>query len=286
MRHLISAASLAFAAFTIVLAAGPVAAQGVLDRVRETGELRLGYRADALPMSYVDDAELPSGYTVKVCEAVAEELRTALDLEEITLTYTLVSPEDRFEAVTGGQIDLLCGATTVTLERRAVVDFSIPTFVDGAAVLVKAGAEGGIASLAGKRVGVRTDTTTEDALRQTLSDMGMEAEIVEFDSHQEGRDAVASGDIAAYFGDQSILIGLILTSGAPGDFELSNDMMTIEKQALAMPRGDDDFRLAVDTALSELYISGRMQEMLLEAMPGVEPGLAIRALFLIAPDMP
>ena len=52
-----------------------------------------------------------------------------------------------------------------------------------------------------------------------------------------------------------------------------------------MPRGDTEFRLAVDRALSELYISGRMQEILLEALPGVEPGLALRALFLIAPDL-
>ncbi len=281
MRHSIAAGLLA-----VAFAAGPAAAQGVLDRIQETGELRLGYRADALPMSFVDDADLPAGYTVEVCEAVGEALRTSLGLDEIALTYTLVTPEDRFEAITEGRIDLLCGATTVTLERRAIVDFSIPVFVDGAAVLVKSGAEGDIASLAGKRVGVRAGTTTEEALRQTLSEAGMEAEVVEFDDHQAGREAVRSGDIAAYFGDQSILIGLILTSGAPDEFELSNDMMTIEKQALAMPRGDDAFRLAVDTALSELYISGRMQEMLIEAMPGVEPGLAIRALFLIAPDMP
>ena len=62
-------------------------------------------------------------------------------------------------------------------------------------------------------------------------------------------------------------------------------MLTVEKQALALPRGDTEFRLAADRALSELYISGRMQEILLEALPGVEPGLALRALFLIAPDL-
>jgi len=273
------------AAAALALAAGPLAAQDTLQRLRDTGELRLGYRVDALPLSFVDDAGVPAGYTVEVCEDVGEKLRLALDLERLELLFVPVDTGDSLAAVTEGRVDLLCGATTVTIERRESVDFSLPTFVDGAAVLMPAGATPDIEALAGQRLGVRRSTTTEEALRATLAERGMEAEIVPFDEHQAGRDALAAGEIAAYFGDQSILIGLILTSGAPETFMLSNEMLTVEKQALAMPRGDGDFRLAVDRALSELYISGRMQQILETTLPGVEPGLALRALFLIAPDL-
>jgi len=269
---------------TLAIAAGPAAAQ-TIERLRETGELRLGYRTDALPLSFVDGAGLPAGYTVEVCKEVGEKLRAALELDELALAWVPVTPEDRFASVTEGRVDLVCGADTVTLERREIVDFSLPTFVDGAAVLMLRGAEPDLTELAGKRIGVRGATTTEDALRATLFDQGMQAEVVLFDDHAAGRDALAAGDIAAYFGDQSILVGLIQTSAAPETLMLSTEMLTVEKQALAMPRGDDAFRLAVDRALSELYISGRMQEILEEALPGIEPGLALRALFLIAPDL-
>jgi polar amino acid transport system substrate-binding protein len=269
----------------LAVAGGPAAAQDTLQRLRDTGELRLGYRTDALPLSFVDDAGLPAGYTVEVCEEVGEKLRLALELDELALVFVPVTPEDGLAAVTEDRIDLLCGATTVTIERRETVDFSLPTFVDGAAVLMPAGSEANMTALAGQRIGVRAATTTEEALRRTLDEQEMAAEVVLFDDHVAGREAVTSGDIAAYFGDQTILIGLILTSGAPETFMLSDEMLTVEKQALAMPRGDDDFRLAVDRALSELYISGRMQEILVEALPGVEPGLALRSLFLIAPDL-
>lgn len=269
----------------IALAIASSSAAQTLERLHETGELRLGYRTDALPLSFVDAAGLPAGYTVMVCQEVGEKLRAALDLDELALAWVPVTPEDRFSAVTEGRVDLVCGADTVTIERRGIVDFSLPTFVDGAAVLMQSGGEPDLTKLAGKRIGVRGATTTEDALRATLLEQNMQAEVVLFDDHAAGRDALAAGEIAAYFGDQSILVGLIQTSGAPEDFMLSNEMFTVEKQALAMPRGDTEFRLAVDKALSELYISGRMQEILLESLPGIEPGLALRALFLIAPDL-
>ncbi len=94
-----------------------------------------------------------------------------------------MTPEDRFAAVTEGRVDLVCGADTVTLERREIVDFSIPTFVDGAAVLMQRGGDPDLTRLAGKRIGVRGATTTEDALRATLVEQGMQADVVLFDDH-------------------------------------------------------------------------------------------------------
>lgn len=273
-------------ALALALAAAAPAGAQTLERLRDSGEIRLGYRLDALPLSYADQGGLPSGYTVEVCKAVAEGLKASLGLDALAPKFVPVTPEDQIEAVAGGKIDLLCGATTVTLTRRETVDFSIPTYVDGAAALLpKDGIGSGMVPLAGKRVGVRAGTTTESALRKSLEAEKVDAEIVPFDDHQAGRDALVAGDIAAYFGDQSILIGLILTSPQRDEMVLSNEMLTVEKQALALPRGDDDFRLEVDRALSELYVTGKMQELLLAALPGLEPGLALRALFLIGPDL-
>jgi polar amino acid transport system substrate-binding protein len=265
--------------------AGPAAAQ-TLDRLRENGEIRLGYRADAAPLSFADDAGLPAGYTVRVCEAVAERLAEQLGLDDLATTWVQVTTDDRFEAVADGRIDLLCGAASITLERREVVDFSIPTFVDGAAVLLPAGAEPNFAALAGKRIGVHAGTTTEEILRNSLDAEQMDAEVVTFDSHPAGLDALVAGEIDAYFGDQSILFGLARDREDREQLSMSDTMLTVEKQGLALPRGDTDFRLAVDRALGALYADGSMAEFFNQALPGAEPGLALRALFLIAPDMP
>ena len=50
-------------------------------------------------------------------------------------------PPDRFEAIRQQKADLLCEPTSVTkrtLSRRELVDFSIPTFVDGASLMIRA----------------------------------------------------------------------------------------------------------------------------------------------------
>jgi polar amino acid transport system substrate-binding protein/glutamate/aspartate transport system substrate-binding protein len=264
--------------------ANAAAAEGVLDRLRETGEIRLGVRVDAAPLSWLQ-GDKPAGYSVLVCNGVVAELGTALG-RELTATWVTVDADTRFDAVASGEIDLLCGAATITLERRARVDFSLPTFVDGAAVLLPRDADPEFAALEGERVGVREGTTTEASLRASLQALGIEAEVVTFDNHQAALTALEDGEIAAYFGDQSILFGLFFASDMADTLVVSENMLTIEKHGLALPRGDDDFRLAVDTAISTLFRDGRMEAYFKESFPGATPGMALRALFLLGPDMP
>ncbi len=272
------------AVLLVVCIPGMALAQTTLERLRETGEIRLGIREDAAPLSYFRAKE-PAGYSVLVCKGVVASLSEALG-RELAVTWITVDAEDRFDAVVEGRVDLLCGADTITLERRARVDFSLPTFVDGAAVLLPLGADPELAALEGKQVGVRGGTTTETVLRATLEAAGVQAEVVVFDDHHAALAAIEAGEITAYFGDQSILYGLFFDSDMSQELVVSDNMLTVEKHGLAMPRGDEDFRLAVDTAISGLYRSGEMAGFFEEAFPGATPGLALRALFLIGPDMP
>jgi polar amino acid transport system substrate-binding protein/glutamate/aspartate transport system substrate-binding protein len=53
-----------------------------------------------------------------------------------------------------------------------------------------------------------------------------------------------------------------------------------------MARGDADFRLVVDAALSEMFANGDIERIYRTALPGVEPGTAIRAMFLTSPILP
>ena len=62
--------------------------------------------------------------------------------------------------------------------------------------------------------------------------------------------------------------------------------MTVEVQGLALPRGDGDFRLAVDRAISELYRSGEMMRFFEASLPGATPGIGLKSMFLISPVMP
>ena len=56
-----------------LLSSASVMAQGTLDRIRERGELRIGYRTDARPLSFEENGA-PSGYSVDLCKRIAAAL--------------------------------------------------------------------------------------------------------------------------------------------------------------------------------------------------------------------
>lgn len=271
------------AAIVLLFAFASASAAQTIDRIKTSGEIRFGYRLDAEPLSFVDEGGLPNGYSIAVCSALAEALGRALELEELEMKFIPVDTTNRFAKVVNGEIDLLCGAATITMGRREFVDFSIPTFVDGTAVMLPRGAETTFASLSGKKVGVRGSTTTEEALVNTLADTRTEAEVVRYDTHEDGFAAMRSGDLAAYFADQSILLYL---NRGNSDFMVMDRLLTMEKQGLAMQRGDTEFRFMVDGALSGMYNAGLMERIFRESLPGVEPGQAMRWLYLLSPVLP
>jgi polar amino acid transport system substrate-binding protein/glutamate/aspartate transport system substrate-binding protein len=186
---------------------------------------------------------------------VAASAKQELGLKELTVDYVTVTAEDRFDAVANGRVDLLCEATTVTLARRKLVDFSLMTFIDGASVMVRSDGPQSFKALAGNKIGVHAGTTTEDALRRTLADLKVDAEMVPVADHAEGVKKLESGEFAAYFADRAILTYLLLGEGSPKTLRISKEYFTREPYALALARGDEDFRFLVDRTLARLYRS-------------------------------
>lgn len=257
-----------------------------LERIKSSGEIKLGYRTDAAPLSFENEAGRPQGYSPIVCFALAELLGIQLGVEELDITFERVDTTNRFEKVASGDIDLLCGAATITLSRRKIVDFSVPTYVDGTTVLLQRDGVSTLRELSGKKVGVRSGTTTEEALNNSLQADGIEAEVITFADHAAAMSAMESKEIDGYFADQSILFNLFITSEKRDQFKIFEGILTIEKHGLAMALGDDAFRLAVDTALSDLFRDGSMVRAFEKALPGAEPGGALEALFLLSPTLP
>ncbi len=124
-----------FLAFALVLAAAfalapQAASAATLDRIRDSGTFRIGFRADAKPYSYLDEQGQPAGYIVDLCLEVAAALGPNVNTQ-----FVRVASDQRFEAVRDGRVDILCDPSSVTMQRREMVDFSLPTFLDGAGVI-------------------------------------------------------------------------------------------------------------------------------------------------------
>jgi ABC-type amino acid transport substrate-binding protein len=259
------------------------AAAGTIDKLRQDKTIRLAVRDDAPPFSFKDANGKPAGFMVDLCRSVAKHLAGQLNLAELNIVYVPVTGTDRFEAIEQGKADLLCEPTSNTLSRRGHIDFSIATFIDGASLLVRGDGPSDFGALAGKNVGVLAGTTTEQSLRETLANANIHAQVVPAPTHEEGLKMLDSGAVAAYFADRAILAYIASKSPEADKLRLANDYFSLEPYALALPRGDSDFRLAVDRALSRIYKSGEIAGVFANTFGAqMQPSDTLKTLYLIS----
>jgi polar amino acid transport system substrate-binding protein len=255
-------------------AALPALAAGTLDKARETGKLSLGYRADTRPFAYTDPSGKAAGFSVALCQTVADAVKAELKLPTLAVEFVPVTAANRFEALQQGRIDLSCGTDTPTLERRATIDFSIPIFAAGTGALVRTDLDRRLRdALANKpdpaqpvwrgAPGLLTEkvvfavvggTTIEKALIDALKLRRIVVTVAPVADYAAGVQMVLERRAAALFGDRPVLLDAA-KRGPTGELLVIERAYTREPLALAMRRGDDAFRLVVDRSLSRLFRS-------------------------------
>jgi polar amino acid transport system substrate-binding protein/glutamate/aspartate transport system substrate-binding protein len=117
-------------------------------------------------------------------------------------------------------------------------------------------------SFAGHKIGVLAGATTEKVVRWLMDGLGVATEIVPAKTHVEGLEMLEGGITSAYFADHAILRFLVKSYAKhPDQLHVSSQYLTVEPYALALPPGDDQLRLAVDTALSHIFRSDEIDKL-------------------------
>ena len=235
---------------------GAAFAATTLERIRDRHAIVLAYRDGAAPFSFKDRDGKVRGYSVELCTRIAADVQRLLKLPQLDIQWLAVDADSRIDAVAAGRADAECGTTTITLSRMERVDFSVPIFVDGAALAVRGrSAVQRIADLDKRRVAVIGGTTTERALRAALDVAGATATIVLVGKPADGVAAVNDERVDAFAGDRLVLTQML------GRFDekalaILPDDFSFEPYAIVVRRDDPDFRLAVNRALVGLYKRG------------------------------
>ena len=237
------------------------ALDGALKKIRDTKTITIAYRTDALPFSFADSKNVPSGYTVDLCKRVVASLEQQLKIQGLQVNWTPATSQNRLELVARKQADMECGSTTATLSRMEMVDFSSFVFVDSTGVLVRndAGVKT-FSDLAGKRVAVIAGTTNENALNEALKKTLVNATVVKVQNRDEGLAALEAGKVDGFASDKVLIIGLAGKVKDPTLYTMLAENLSFEPYAIVLPRGDAAFRLAVNRALAQVYRSPAIGE--------------------------
>jgi ABC-type amino acid transport substrate-binding protein len=261
-----------------------IASGGTLDQIKKSGEIRLGYRTDAPPLSFKDTSGQPAGYSVELCRRIAAAVKDHLKLNDLKTTFVPLTSEDRIDAIINNRADIECGATTITLARAEKVDFTLMTFVTGGGLLTLANSGvDSLGNLAGKTVAVVSGTTSQTALQKYLKKNLIDAKVVAVADRDEGMKQLQSRKVDAFASDQIVLIGQIQQAADPRAYGLSRDLFSYEPYGLVVRRNDAEFRLVANRALAQLYRSGQIEELFNRwfGSAGVQPTPVLGAMYML-----
>lgn len=236
---------------------------GRLKRIAETKSIAIAYRSDATPFSFVDEKKQVAGFSIDLCKRVAGSIARRLNLAALDIKWVPVTAQTRFDAVAGGQADMECGSSTVSLTRMKQVDFSNYIFVESTGLLVKeASGLRSFAAMAGKTIAVIAGTTNQRAISTQLKRRKVDGRVSAYGTRDEALAALDAGKADAFAWDKLLLVGAAATrpQGSAQLLLLAEDF-SFEPYGLVLPLGDTAFRLAVNAGLAEVYKSPEITDI-------------------------
>ena len=230
-----------------------------LGDIRKSGVFKIGYRNDIPPFASIDENGDPHGFSIDLCKIIASKVGEHIGTKNFSTEFVRLTSANRLDAVASGRVHIECGITTNTLSRQEIVDFSNLFYVTGASLMTTAtsGVEN-VTQLGGKRLAVVANTTTLKVLRSRLEELMIEAKLEVVDSHADAMKLLEEGKVDVVAGDRAILLGLGFASSNTETLRLTVDMLSFEPYAFPVPRNDADYRLVVNRALSDIYLSGQI----------------------------
>lgn len=215
------------------------ASAATLDDVRERDRLICGVSEGLPGFSDVGDNGEWMGFDVDFCRAIAAAaLGDADKVDYVPLTATA-----RFDALTGGDVDLLSRNSTWTMSRDLDlgIDFAGIAYYDGQGFLVRA--LDGMTSaleLIGARICLVSGTTTEANAASYFTRNEIEVSFLEFTDRAKARGAYAAGECDAYTADSSALAAERSLLEVPDDHVILREV--ISKEPLGPVTREDDAR--------------------------------------------
>jgi len=241
---------------TAVLCCAAASPAGVLDRVASGGKLVVAYRSEASPFAFTDASGRPAGYAVELCQHMAEAVRRKTGRKDMDIAYVPVNLGNRIDTIVQGRADLECGSTTNNAERRQTVAFTIPHFITGTRLLVKASSPiERIEDMSGRKLVSTRGTTALRAVQQLNRERALQITVLESPDDRSAVEMVDRGEADAFAMDDVLLYAFAADRPDPKSLKVVGKFVTAEALAIMLPKGDPDFKKVVDDEMRRLIAS-------------------------------
>ena len=244
--------------------AGPASGQelNTLKNINATSTITIGHRDVSMPFSYFDDKKQAVGYSIDLCLKIVDAIKTTQKLKQLNVKWLPVSAATRIPLLANGTVDMECGATTNTVERQQQVSFSLTTFVASTRMASKKSDNlKTLEAAKGKSVVAVAGTTNLRQITEINAQRKLGLTILPIKHHNDAFGMLAKGTASAFVSDDILLYGIIAGSGAPDDYEVSAEPLSVEPYGIMLRKDDAALKKIADDAIRALFKSGEIQQI-------------------------
>jgi His/Glu/Gln/Arg/opine family amino acid ABC transporter permease subunit len=227
----------------LILLQVPSLAQTALQRIKQSGELRIGTDATYPPLEFAEGGGF-AGFDIDLGNAIARELG-------VRSVFINSGFDGIFPALQNGTFDAVMSSVTITPERSAAMLFSDPYYASGQLIAVRNGTQGidKPEDLPGKKVGVQINTTAQIDLEKRQG-----VAVAPYNTVDLALLDLKNGRIDAVVGDAPVLRYMIRQSFP--ELMTVGTRFTDEKFGIVVAQSNDDLRRAINAALWRITESG------------------------------
>jgi putative glutamine transport system substrate-binding protein len=174
------------------------------DKIIKRDLLIVGVKTDTKPFGFVSkNTNEIVGYDVDIAKNIALDILGS----DRKIKFVSVNPNTRIEAITSGEVDIVCATMSINKQRQYLIDFSKPYYIAGQTALVKEDSDiHTFSDLKKKRTIVVLGTTAEKNIRRIIPT----AHLIGYKSYKEAFAAFLEGYGDAIITDDTILSGFMI----------------------------------------------------------------------------
>jgi polar amino acid transport system substrate-binding protein len=242
-----------------------------MDRPGSTGRFIAGVSFDIPGMGYKNPRTGSiEGFEADLARAVAQKLLGSPD----RVDFFQVTDDARIQALQDDRVDFVVSQLTITPDRAEKVDFSVPYYVTGEALLVQKGSNiEGFEDLKGKRIAVTEGSISLRRMRASLPSLPG-ATLVVTPLSAGNLDAIVHGEADAASNDMINLTLLRKGAAHPERFEIIDigDRFDPKPFGMAVKKGAHRLVERLNRVIEALKVDNQIERLLDCAMAGVACG--------------
>lgn len=225
----------------------------LLKIINQRGEIIVGVKTDAPPFGFLDKDGKNIGFDIDLAKLIAKRLFG----DENKVKFVPVTPSNRIMKLTSNEVDMIAATMSITLQRQYILDFSIPYYMAGQAIMVNRDSKiTSLMELKNKKVIIVFGSTVEGSLRANVPNIT----IIGYKTYPEAFEALKAGKADAMIADDTILYGFAINNPS---VKILPKRYTKEPYAIAFRKGEESEKLieAVNMELTEALNRGEIEKL-------------------------